>query len=101
LSCLVDKLAKGWLRIPVVEGNRQTPVRISREKLAQPLLCEPSLALIELLDGGLRLMTPPPVQAVMTPRSGITVLEGIRARADRHTRGFEPDLQGVDLDGLP
>lgn len=47
------------------------------------------------------LMTPPQVQEVMAPLSGITVLEGILARADRPTRGFEPGLQGVDLDGLP
>ena len=37
----------------------------------------------------------------MAPLFGIAVLEDLCALADRHTCGFEPGFQCIDLDGFP
>jgi len=87
---LVSKFAKGWLPIPVVKRDWSVQCRMIREKLGQPLLCEPSLALIKLLDRRLMLVTPPPVQKIIAPLVRIAVLEDLCTCAKRHACGVAP-----------
>ena len=74
---------------------------LSSEKLTQELLTDDQLALIDLLNGRLFLMTTPHAQQIGAPFAWIAFLEPIFAFPKPNTGAFQTGLQRVDLGRFP